>query len=236
MDGVDGLWSSSEAAVAKYAANGPIECAIGAVVVFHWPSWWHNVVLMASRAHYDGCDFEGAAVLAGDAPARAGHGTNGYYYECAAPGEVAYLSCSIGDHCSRGQKVEVRVSATMPRRAERRAAAARHSMARVMALLGYSVTAEGFRTLTRGYQTEALANRTLELVWCLEPHCPTSALDWDASATTDGCLAEVNNLAGFLSRSGRCRSSAARAPTTTRRSRTRRGAARRSATSPSSIS
>ena len=35
---------------------------------------------------------------------------------------------------------------------------------------------------------------------CLEAHCPTSALDWDEDATTDSCLADVNNLAGFVSR------------------------------------
>ena len=74
------------------------------------------------------------------------------------------------------------------------------SLRRVMALMGYRMTAEGYHVLERGYHTEAVANRTLEFVWCLEPHCPASALDWDPSATRDSCLADVNNLAGFLSR------------------------------------
>ena len=52
-----------------------------------------------------------------------------------------------------------------------------------MALLGHVVDDAGFVHLTRGYQTDHLAEVSLEFVWCLEPHCPASTLDWDAAAT-----------------------------------------------------
>ena len=35
---------------------------------------------------------------------------------------------------------------------------------------------------------------------CLEDHCPSSALDWVSDASADLCKAEVNNVAGFISR------------------------------------
>ena len=69
-----------------------------------------------------------------------------------------------------------------------------------MVLLGHAVDDAGFVHLTRGYQTDHLAEVSLEFVWCLQPHCPASTLDWDAAATTASCLADVYNLGGFLTR------------------------------------
>ena len=47
-----------------------------------------------------------------------------------------------------------------------------------MVLLGHAVDDAGFVHLTRGYQTDHLAEVSLEFVWCLQPHCPASTLDW----------------------------------------------------------
>jgi len=41
----------------------------------------------------------------------------------------------------------------------------------------------------------AQANSTLELIWCLETHCPFSARDFDEEATAASCKADVHNLA-----------------------------------------
>ena len=67
-----------------------------------------------------------------------------------------------------------------------------------MALTGYT-PADGGR-LTRGFRTEAIAESTLRVVWCLLAHCPGSARDWDEAATEASCAAHVNTIAGFLER------------------------------------
>jgi hypothetical protein len=62
------------------------------------------------------------------------------------------------------------------------------------------MTLLGAPAMDRGYQTESMAEHTLEVIWCLEDHCPASARDWDAQATASSCRADVHNLAGFVSR------------------------------------
>ena len=47
------------------------------------------------------------------------------------------------------------------------------SYARVMKLLGHTTDAEGFVHLTRGFQTDHLAETSLDFVWCaLRAACP----------------------------------------------------------------
>ena len=186
-------------AVAKYAA-GDLHCAIGATVFFHWHSGYHDLVRMASRQHYEACDFTDSVTLA---PSGDADGSQlGYYLGCSTPGEALYLSCSVGDHCARGQKRVVRVSASERAYDPQTNEPLLHvtSLRRVMSLMGYRVDADGGAHLDRGYGTEAAAEHTLEYVWCLEAHCPDSARDWQSDATEASCLADVHNLAGFLSR------------------------------------
>ena len=116
-------------------------------------------------------------------------------------GETIYLSCSVSNHCALGQKLHVHVSPTNYA-VDLSGSILIHvqSLSRVYSLLGRRAEVNGFVYLDRGYATEAQAAESLELVWCLEAHCPTSAQDWDPSATEASCKAEVNNLAGFLSR------------------------------------
>ena len=170
---------------------------------FHWRPSDHDLQLMASRDHYDRCDFTGATTLAPVAPSTS-EASYSYYLPCTTAGEDFFLSCSVGTHCASGQKLHVQVSTTASVYSSAdppELLLHSDSLRRVMTLLGHTVDpATGYAHLERGYSTEAAANVSLEMVWCLEAHCPSSALDWDPAATRESCLAEVYNLGGFLSR------------------------------------
>ena len=177
------------------------------MVVFHWTAPWHDVVRLPTEAAYDSCDLSGHTVLAPPNPNQGRYASStkaSYYFECdeSLAGQTIYVACSLYDHCARGQKLKIRVSAAVRAYDPTTGDPLIHvtSLARIMALMGHRVDSQGGAHLDRGYQTEALANKTLELVWCLEAHCPQSAQDWDPTATHDSCIADVNNLAGFLSR------------------------------------
>ena len=173
----------------------------------HWTAPWHDVVRLPTEAAYDACDLSGHTVLAPPNPNQGRYASSteaSYYFECdeSLAGQTIYVACSLHDHCARGQKLKIRVSAAVRAYDPTTGDPLIHvtSLARIMALMGHRVDSQGGAHLDRGYQTEALANKTLELVWCLEAHCPQSAQDWDPTATHDSCIADVNNLAGFLSR------------------------------------
>ena len=71
-----------------------------------------------------------------------------------------------------------------------------------MALLG-NMAREADPTIERGLATEARANQTLEMIWCLEDHCPASAQDWDPRLRTTRAAARASrnyNLTAFASR------------------------------------
>jgi hypothetical protein len=207
-----------------------VHCAVGGYVYFHWTAAYHDLVLMASQSHMDACDFTGSTTLVATnthagptgqvrhtpllarraarlvAPraltTAAACSQAAYYLPCETAGTTLHLSCSHAGHCAAGQVLTVHVSATQHAR-DTNGTVLLHSdsLAAVMTLLGHRVDAStGFSYLDRGYSSEAAANASLELVWCLEAHCPTSALDFDAAATRDSCRAEVYNLAGFISR------------------------------------
>lgn len=115
-----------------------------------------------------------------------------------------HLACSVASHCASGQKLTVAVS-----RSEHAvdptdgSTVLLHSdsLARVMTLLGHrSDPSTGFVYLDRGYTTEAAAEVSLEMIWCLEAHAPTSCADWDPGATQASCLADIYNLGGFVER------------------------------------
>lgn len=157
---------------------------------------------MASQSHMDACDFTGSTTLVATNTHAGPTGQAAYYLPCETAGTTLHLSCSHAGHCAAGQVLTVHVSATQHAR-DTNGTVLLHSdsLAAVMTLLGHRVDAStGFSYLDRGYSSEAAANASLELVWCLEAHCPTSALDFDAAATRDSCRAEVYNLAGFISR------------------------------------
>lgn len=152
-----------------------LSCAMGGYVYFHWTAAYHDLVLMASPAHYASCDFSGATTLVPVADGSDGSDAAdqmSYYLPCGTAGQDLYLSCSAGSHCTGGQKLHVQVSTTA------RVYSATDptllllhsdSLRRVMALLGHRVdSSTGFAYLDLGYQTEASANVSLDMVWCLE--------------------------------------------------------------------
>ena len=110
-DGASGLWTSAQPGGYSDIAN----CAIDGYVYFHLDAAHHDLVLMASRSHLDACDFANAETLvphhAAPSANASGHHVS-YYLPCATAGATYHLSCSIGDHCTRGQRLSVTVSST----------------------------------------------------------------------------------------------------------------------------
>jgi hypothetical protein len=76
------------------------------------------------------------------------------------------------------------------------------SIPRLLRLLNYHQDpTTGLFIMDRGYQTEALAEQTLELIWCALEHCPTPALlELEPNATTADCESMIYTLLGFVSR------------------------------------
>ena len=121
-------------------------------------------------------------------------------------------------HCAAGQKLRVEGSATVAAFGADGAPLLHvASFARLYTLLVLvAVDGDGGHAeLTRGFTTEAVANSTLELLWCLAPHCgnchggPGGAGaggacpsdDWEGDgATNASCTADVYTLAGAIER------------------------------------
>lgn len=156
--------------MARYAA--PLHCAINGTVVFHWAAEWHDLRRFASKQHMEDCDFNGAQPLAvaGGAPGT----TTSFFLACATPGEEIHVGCSVADHCAQGQKLSIHVSGSVHALAADGSPLLHvDSYARVMKLLGHTTDAEGFVHLTRGFQTDHLAETSLDFVWCaLRAACP----------------------------------------------------------------
>lgn len=193
VDGDDGegFWSTATDVLPKYA--GGVRCAVGGVVFFKWDAAWnHDIVKLHSQAHFEACDLTSAVSLASPAAG----GMQSFSYVCETPGEVVYLACSVADHCVQGQKVMLTTSDQVH---VHPAPGGVHmaSLAMVMRMLNYP-------SMDTGFGSEAQANTTLDLIWCLEAHCSPSggsALDFHPDATEASCVADVHNLAGYVTRS-----------------------------------
>lgn len=184
-----GLWSTSP----DYSSG--VRCAVGGVAFFKWVAAYHDLVRMASKTHYDSCDFDGSQTLAPVSGQADSMAMASYSFECETPGEVVYLACSVASHCAMGQKVELTVSSAISvHDASGSTLLHMMSLSRMMTLLNYPA-------MDTGFGSEAQANSTLDLIWCLETHCPDSARDFHPEATVDSCRADVHNLAGYVSRS-----------------------------------
>ena len=75
--------------------------SVGDSVVFTWSSF-HNVYMFADEDAFNACDFAGATELA---PAD----VNTYTFEVTDTGSF-YFGCSVGTHCSLGQKLALTVA------------------------------------------------------------------------------------------------------------------------------
>ena len=191
----EGLWSTATDVLPKYADG--VRCAIGGVAFFKWQKAWnHDLVKLASKEDYDNCNVNGAGAETLVAAEPSGSGWSSYSYPCETPGETIYLACSTPGHCNMGQKVVLTTSSLVQTHP---APGGVHldSLAATMRMLNHP-------SMDTGFGTEAQATTTLELIWCLEPHCSPSggsARDYDPDATKASCLADVNNLAGYVTRS-----------------------------------
>ena len=208
--GGDGTWGDAPELVARYTTTQ--RCAAGATVAFAWASAVpHDLVRLPSANALERCDFSSAETLAPESARGEVH------LHCEA-GETYFLSCSVPGHCAAGQKLRVEGSATVAAFGADGAPLLHvSSFARLYTLLGLvAVDGDGGHAeLTRGFTTEAVANSTLELLWCLAPHCgncrggPGGAgaggacpsEDWEGDgATNASCTADVYTLAGAIER------------------------------------
>jgi len=85
-------------------ASNTMTAATGDNLVFSW-SGSHNVYLMASETAYTGCSFTGATLLSSSSPTT---------YTIPAGAGPFYFACSVGSHCSAGQKIAVSIPAPTP--------------------------------------------------------------------------------------------------------------------------
>ena len=83
--------------VAQFSADPKtLSVAEDADVEFTW-SGGHDLWLMADETAYDNCDFTDGTKIGESSPITV----------AAAAGETLYYSCSVGSHCTSGQKVAV---------------------------------------------------------------------------------------------------------------------------------
>jgi len=145
----------------RYAPT--LHCATGAMVSFWWDGWEHDMVRLPSADAFASCDLGEAVPVA--PLARSGQ----VHLPCATPGEDIYLACSVGGHCEAGQRLHIHVSPTVYAFDPTSGAKLLHSdsLARVYTLLGVGGGEYGY-DLMRGYQTEELAESTLQMVWCVK--------------------------------------------------------------------
>jgi hypothetical protein len=156
---------------------------------------------MVDGLHYQNCDFQGSSTLA-PLFQNNNFGSVTYYHNCTTPGKTEYLSCSIPGHCEAGQKIVVQTSATVKAQDDATGEWLMHvdSLGQVLNVLGrrYDPTT-GFLILDRGFQTEQLAEQTIDWIWCGMDHCPSFA-DILPNATLADCKGAVYSLMGYVSR------------------------------------
>ena len=183
--GEDGEWT-----IRDYE---PQQCADGATMVFWWESEMpHDLVRLPSAEALASCNFSATETLAPE-------GLTGEHHLHCVGGETYYLACSVPGHCEAGQRVTVQASASVAAFDEAGEPQLHvSSWARMMLLLGYVasdehestlgyVPGQGHARLTRGFGTEAVANSTLELLWCLLPHCQNCAGGAGGAGAGDAC-------------------------------------------------
>ena len=196
--GGDGRWTWQD--------YPPQVCPIDGLVIFYWDAP-HDLVRLPSAQALEACELGEAEILAPVSDV-------GEYHLHCTEGETYHLTCSLPGHCEAGQKLEVSTSGSGVAAFDADGAALLHvaSFGRLMTVLGFKAEDDGSARLTRGFSTEAVANSTLELLWCLLPHCANCAGgpggaalggacpsdDWEGEdATNASCAADVYTYAGY---------------------------------------
>ena len=172
VDLVNGQWSVQRSFL--YELTPVIQCPINGTVVFHYPNATHDVVKMASASHYETCNFTDAIELSPVSAASENATSNKnydyvtYYHHCSTPGALEYISCSIPGHCEAGQKISIQTSETVGVYEEASRSMALHvdKLSRVLTVMGYNTQpGTGFVEMPLGYQTEEIAEKTMEWIW-----------------------------------------------------------------------
>lgn len=235
VDLVNGQWSIERSFL--YELTPVIECPINGTVVFHYPNATHDVVRMASASHYDSCNFNDAIELSPASTPEEDTTNNKsyeyvtYYHHCSTPGALEYISCSIPGHCEAGQKIAIQTSETVDVYEEDSMSMALHvdKLSRILTVMGYTAQpGTGFVEMPLGYQTEEIAEKTMEWIWyvgfrvtkcyvnqrlshpilfipnrCGMDHCPDfydlgDGLNDDEKESD--CIGSTNLLLGFIER------------------------------------
>lgn len=210
VDLVDGKWSVDRSFL--YELTPIIQCPINGTIIFHYPNTTHDVVKMASDLHYDTCNFTDAIELSPaslpeeDTTRSKKYEYVTYYHHCSTPGALEYISCSIAGHCEAGQKIAIQTSETVDAYMENSTSMALHvdKLSRVLTVMGYSTQpGTGFVEMPLGYQTEDIAEKTMEWIWCGMDHCP-NFYDLSDGLNDDedkrDCIGSSNLLLGFIER------------------------------------
>lgn len=151
-----------------------LKANVGDSIVFKYSSS-HDVYKLATKWHYDECNFEDAVLLGSN-----GDGSgNGYKYTVAGSDDRRriYFACSVNSHCALGQKASVKVG-------DFEHATLKSATDRIEKSLLYDFN-------------------SIEAIWCFEEHCPASAMtyyDNDEKKSEKMCEADAQNLLGFVYR------------------------------------
>ena len=174
----DGEWSTKQ-------FPEEIVCAEGGYVYFWWISLYHDLQVMQSEESYDSCDFTNAT----DLSPSTNSDMSSHFVPCPPKGETTYVACSIGAHCSLGQRVAIRSHPTASVFSPTGETQIHFdNFADLMNIMGVEED-DRVQILHRGYDNPDSASVLMELLWCIEDHCDTPS-----------CKANVYNIAGFISR------------------------------------
>ena len=208
VDLVDGLWSLTRSGL--YQLHPIVHCPINGTVIFYYPNYSHDVVKMADETHYEACNFTESIELSPIAPQMQDDAHKypymTYYHQCKTPGALEYISCSIPGHCEAGQKIAISTSDSTNVYDDNNTMVLHvDQISRILTVMGY-FTEPGceFAQMPLGYQTEVIAEKTKEWVWCGLEHCPNFndiSVDENISSKQDDCIAAGNLLLGFIERS-----------------------------------
>jgi hypothetical protein len=201
VDGMTGLWTVGHN---EYATT--LSCPVGGLIVFHYPVD-NDIVQLPSRQYYESCHVNETNVILlspnHNSSASSLFPETTYYFNCTQPGVTSYLTSSVPGQCAMGQRIAIETSDT----AYTYNATTGTSVTRLLVLLGYRKDKDdpSYYIMDRGFQTEALANATVELIRSALDECPmandfTNSNNNSNSHAKDDCEAIVYTLLGYVSR------------------------------------
>ena len=147
---------------------------VGEGIRFKYPPA-HDVYMLASRWHWEECDFEDS-ILVGSSTQ--GGSSDGLVYTVLPDNDkrVIYFASSMGSDCSNGLKVRITIG---------------------------DFTHSDLLEATQLVEAGEYNFNTIERIWCAEQHCPDAALSYyrgDEVKAAERCKCDSRNLLGFVYR------------------------------------